>query len=60
MDQTEDINQLIRELNEDRPPSEGSSDSARLNRWLEGSSSAPEATSCSWPAPLPRSAWTGR
>jgi twitching motility protein PilT len=35
MDETEDINQLIRELNEDRPPSEGSSDSARLNRWLE-------------------------
>ena len=32
---TEDINQLIRELNEDRPISAGSTDSARLNRWLE-------------------------
>jgi len=39
MDDTEDINQLIRELNEDRPStrggsSEGSADSARLDGWL--------------------------
>jgi hypothetical protein len=37
MDDTEDINRLIRELNEDRPiaaPGSEVADSVRLDRWL--------------------------
>src|SRR5207237_1031352 len=38
VEDTEDINRLIRELNEDRPPARASAevaDSVRLDRWLE-------------------------
>ena len=35
MDEVEDINQLIRELNSDRPPDSDSASAARLDAWLQ-------------------------